>query len=170
MVSQNNMPLRRHLNLLHLNIRSLKKKLNELEILAKITKADIITVNETWLKANDEQFFKIQDYDAYFNSRDDGYGGSCIYINKDISVKSVKKIVQYNSIIVEIGDTHKNFKIITTYRPPRDDCRNFLTFLEHNLLNHKNSIIMCDCNINLLDTSSDNTSNYTDLAIEYSTR
>lgn len=67
MVSPNNIPLRRHLNLLHINIQSLKKKLNELEALAKITKADIITVNETWLEENDEQFFKIQGYDAYFN-------------------------------------------------------------------------------------------------------
>lgn len=163
MVSPINIPLRRHLNLLHINIQSLKKKLNELEALAKITKADIITVNETWLEENDEQFFKIQGYDAYFNSREDGYGGSCIYIQNGILVKSVKKIVQYNSIIVELDDTQKNFKIITTYRPPREDCRNFLTFLEHNLLSHKNSIIMCDSNINLLNETCDNTLNYTDL-------
>lgn len=50
----------RKLNLLFLNIRSLKKKLNELKVLAITKKADVIILNETWIKTNEERFLKSQ--------------------------------------------------------------------------------------------------------------
>lgn len=161
--------LSRNLSLLFLNIRSLKNKLDDLKILASNNPTDVIILNETWLKSNEEIFYKIPGYNAFFNSRDEGTGGGCaIYVKEGISIKSIKKFTDYNSIIVELSfNTRNNINIITTYRPPREDCRQCLLFLENTLLVHPNSICMCDSNINLLQSANDNTIHLTDLLAAY---
>ena len=66
------------INVLHLNIRSLRPKLIELKLCLEEHKIDIFCLNETWLKPenNIEKHFKT--YNIYRNDRLHSRGGGVL--------------------------------------------------------------------------------------------
>ena len=74
------------LHFVHLNIRSLLPKLDELRILARNTRAACICITETWL--NNTVFdseIQIAGYDIRREDRSRHGGGVCIYIRSDLA-------------------------------------------------------------------------------------
>ena len=85
---------KKHLNLtntlciMHLNIRSIRNKLDSLKNLndSLNKNLDIIGLTETWLNKNDcEQYYKLEGYDYVgLNRTNKKGGGVCIYIKEQI--------------------------------------------------------------------------------------
>lgn len=72
MVIQQHNFLSRTINIMFLNIQSLKKKVNEVALLCKLNEVDVMVINETWLKENEEQYYKLPGFNVFFNSRVEG--------------------------------------------------------------------------------------------------
>lgn len=66
--------------ILQTNITSLKKNRDELERILNAKQITIACITETWLTDNDTQKNNLSNYNLINNNRDDGYGGTAIYI------------------------------------------------------------------------------------------
>lgn len=77
-----------------LNIRSIRKKLNELEIVSENLKRKphiIITITESWLREEELKFFNIKTYQSIGNCRSTHRGGGIIiFLRNDINFKILK--------------------------------------------------------------------------------
>lgn len=73
------------------NIRSIKNKFNELEIIIKLHDPDIIALIETWLSPNEESIYNLGNYNAEYISRDTRGGGLALYIKKISIIKQIQK-------------------------------------------------------------------------------
>lgn len=72
-------------NILYLNINSLKNKLNELEFLIGSygnTIIHIIALTEIRTKTEENDKYCLHEYNAYFSNRQDGHGGVALYIHE----------------------------------------------------------------------------------------
>ena len=147
------------LSVVFLNINSLVNKLSSLEYLLGSfrQKAHVIVLNETWLKAGEERFYGLTGYDAYHQprtSRDSRGGGIAIYTATEL--KCGQSFGESTDEIQFLGISLPtlNMKVITFYRPPPlANINSFYSLLDSYLESHKNSIILGDSNVNLLDTS-----------------
>lgn len=74
------------LHCLHLNVRSLPPKIDELRLIAQSTNAAVIGVSETWLDetVNDSEI-EIPNYNIQRMDRNRDGGGVCIYIRADLA-------------------------------------------------------------------------------------
>ena len=76
---------------MHLNIRSIRNKLDSLKNLndSLNKNLDIIGLTETWLNKNDcEQYYNLEGYDYVGLSRTNKKGGGvCIYIKEQLNHK-----------------------------------------------------------------------------------
>lgn len=156
------------LNIMHLNIRSLRKNFDELIIYLdelKIENVDIIILSETW-QIDEVRNFHIHGYDlhyneSYFNQND----GLIIYTKELLHISNVEKIVfsDINLLRCTFEINKIIFGITCTYRPPSTDINFFLNDLNDYIinLNMKNiEIFIGDLNINILDTLDNNVNDY----------
>lgn len=158
-------------SLLHLNIRSLNKHFDDLQLLLdnpSQTLPSIIGLTETWLSSDPNPPFALDNYDFIFNSRHDRAGGGvALYLSKDYNYNICNDITFMNnaleSLFIEIiVPNHKNIIVGVVYRPPNSNSHDFLSQLTDITRNHiflnKDCFIMGDFNINLLKHDSNNTS------------
>lgn len=75
------------LNIIHVNIQSLRNKLNDLKEMIWSTetqtnkKIHIIAISEIWIYETENKYFNIDGYNAYFSNRSNNRsGGCCIYM------------------------------------------------------------------------------------------
>lgn len=156
------------LKILFINIRSLRRKLDQILLLCTTMNLDVLILNETWLYSDEEPYFKMPGFHDVFNSRNDGVGGGCaIYVRNGIEFLLVEKYTSLNAILIEIQGFETKLRLLTFYKPPREDPHSILNFLESVLAKHENLICCCDANINLLDPTSKNTEDYVDLLTAY---
>lgn len=68
-----------------LNIRSIRNKMDELEIYVNnlVKKPHIIIITETWLKSQEIQFFNIKHYETIGNCRESTRGGGILFFIRD---------------------------------------------------------------------------------------
>ena len=161
-----------YFNILHLNIRSLQKNFDNLtsllECLANPT--HIIALSETWLKDSTQHLYNLKGYEAYHTCRTNReHGGISIYICSDIYAKPIQ---QYTSISEDIEmctvklnlTTNLIFSVI--YRPHSkqvavDEFTHTLNnILAQDLFTRNNTVLLGDFNINLLEHSSHQPTNY----------
>lgn len=92
------------IKILQWNIRSVNSNRANLILLANEESPDIIFLNETWLKSN--QNFVLSSYNIIRQDREDGYGGVAICVKKNIIFSNLKKfnseVAQF--IIIKIAD------------------------------------------------------------------
>ena len=82
-----------HLNVLHLNIRSIVNKADNLQAFLKSTNINwhVICISETWLSKELESYYGIHMYKPFFQSRIDKLGGgSAIYVNNALCPQLLK--------------------------------------------------------------------------------
>ncbi|KAK3094860.1 hypothetical protein FSP39_007176 [Pinctada imbricata] len=108
-------------SLIHLNIQSLKPKIDLLEGI--LNEIDILSFSETWLNKNIENYeVNIQGYSPPFRcDRDDKQGGGvAVYVKKDIVCKrrTDLEVKGVECVWLEINIKHVNYLIGTFYRPP----------------------------------------------------
>lgn len=149
------------------NVRSLKNKFHEIEILpVTLNNIDIIAITETWLLQTNEHLFKLNNYNAEFNSRNTRGGGIAIYIRNDkkyklIANNSINQI-QYITIL-----TQDNTYITLIYKPPQIKNLTLRRVMENNIFKRgKTQVIIGDININILEKCNNNVKMYKKMLTE----
>ena len=148
------------LRILHLNVRGLVNKQNQLARLLNETQADVALICETWLTKSKENLIDIKDNKLFAKHRADKIGGGvCILAARslrtrhrpDLEIES--EILEH--IVTEIKTDRKNILLVSGYRPPNTNVRKFLKEykeLIQQLRNQKNHeiILGIDHNLDLL--------------------
>lgn len=160
----------RTLGVIHFNIRSLRKHMDELLVYIQMAKdsLDIIVLSETRI-IDSVSNFTIPNYTQYYNeSTINKCDGTMIYIKNNISADvTTVKINDSRFLRATFTTNHlsKQNKIGLTayYRPPATNSTEYIDDLENYLstLNKKNiEILIGDININLLNINSNETNKY----------
>lgn len=152
---------------MHQNIRSLPKKLREIELCVQemAVECNVLCFSETFLKKTDYEFVHLDNYRlaSSFCRKDRRRGGTCIFVKSNIEYYELD---WFDEIAVAkcfeccgIKIPSLNLILIVVYRPPiRETINSFLESLE-NLLNKlttktrrsMNFLVTGDFNIDALD-------------------
>lgn len=114
-----------------INIRSLRKKLIDLEIYLESFgfKPHIIIITETWLYEDELKFFNLIGYQSVANCRQNQRGGGILmFIKDDIKFNILKNEQFAKSHLIMINLNEINTKIAGFYRSPSTRLNNFWTF------------------------------------------
>ena len=157
-------------SMLHLNIRSMHKNINQFNINMQMFqhKFDIIGFSETWLKPHKIDEYEMQSYVSYHTCRELNArgGGVSLYINSQFiheerkDLKMISPVIE--SVFIEIEktsiNTDKNCIVGVVYRPPNSNMQAFMESLIpmiKKITDEKKLLyIMGDYNINLLNSDS----------------
>ena len=150
------------LNLIHLNIRSIKSNLDEFLInLMKINfDFHIIVLSETWMSARSDWTF-VPGYKAFHSIRMGRQGGGVsILVRSDLDAIELPNYTVNNYIFecITLNVVIKNEKhtVIGVYRPPNSALQLFNTHffdLIEGVPNKKNCTILGDSNVDLNNSS-----------------
>lgn len=151
----------RGLKIAHLNIRSLRGKLDELNVLiSHCRNIDIIVLNETWL--NEEILdskVEIRGYSLYRNDRVNRSGGGvAIYVRDNIITlrRTDLESIAMENLWIEVNiPKSKSILIGTYYRPPNqslDFMESFKENMERAVCENKELLITGDFNCDMATT------------------
>lgn len=149
----------KELIVLLLNIRSIRNKLNELEIFIDSIKKkpNIIIITESWLRDNETQFFNLKNYQSVTNCRTNQRGGGIIVFIKDEIGFNVPRNDQVaNSHFIVIHLIKFKIKISAFYRSPSTKPEQFIEKLEGILDKTDNLICFGDANYDLFKPNDTN--------------
>ena len=147
-------------DIMHINVRSLRKNFTNLEALILSLEAlpAVLCLTETWLTDTDEsKAFLISGYDQFIvKNRDTKGGGVMIQIRSDFSL--IEELSHnFEAVFSLIEKNGMKMKILTVYNKPRNNKQEFLLafdeFLELNTNDTVPTIICGDFNINILETN-----------------
>ena len=148
-------------SILHLNVRSLNKNFENLELLLSALHNfpfSVLGISETWLNPCSPPLYNLENYKMIRTDRNDGRGGGGVafYIHSDLNfkVRHDLSIESAESLFIEITNLKgKNRVIGVIYRPPDKSVDEFLHSLDECLgpLNNENKdlFLMGDFNIDL---------------------
>jgi len=172
------------LSLLHHNIRSVSKNLDQL--LSYVCNVGvpftIIGLSETWLTENNKDLYGITNYVSLHECRQDKRGGGVsLFIHNSVDFKNRPDLNQFNdcieSLFIEVDGRSvgkdRNVIVGVIYRPPNTDLNVFNNSLTGILstikVENKLCYIMGDTNINLLNSESHaDTGKFLDIMYSYS--
>ena len=154
---QNN---RNDLSIVHLNIRGLLNKQDQLKRLIIDTEADIILLCETWLTQIKESHIDLPTHKLTSKHRPDRIGGGVgILVHKNLRSRARPDLQIETEIfehaIVELKTDKRNILLVSGYRPPNTNVRKFLIEYK-NLIKQLNKekdhelVIGIDHNLDLL--------------------
>ena len=123
-----------NLNVIQINCRGIKSKLDDLdELLFQTNEPDIVLLSETWLKDGEERFIDIKNYkyEGVVRKHKKG-GGVGILINNKIKYR-VRTDLNVNNqdnsfehFFIEVKGTRYNIIAGSIYRPPNTDIEKFI--------------------------------------------
>ena len=126
-----------HLSVLHLNIRSLKRYLEELEalFLSFESPPDIICITETWLTDNDHlPSYTLKGYNQFVTkNKEISYGGVMIQVKENCTILRQSRLDFYVAISADIALGRYQFKLVTIYNKPRTNKMDFIEKLNEYL-------------------------------------
>ena len=158
--------------MVHCNIRSLVKKIDQVKLLVEGSGIDIITISETWLKQHlNTSLFNLEGYYAFRQDRNQrlkpgkrGGGLICYVSHKHASSCEILSELDKSNDYIEaqwlyIHRQHcKDMVICNIYRPPKGDLRKAITYLDECLqtlnVSKTDLFILGDLNINYKNKSS----------------
>ena len=139
---------RNNFSMLHLNIRSLNKNIDDFrEFLASFKASfSVIVLTESWCDetVNNNSLLILENYNSVHQTRKNKKGGGiCIYIHKSLDFKIRNDIDKFDDDLetcsIEIVNSKsKNFIITGIYRPPKSDVKELKNYCK-NLLKRKNT-------------------------------
>lgn len=151
------------LNIMSINVRSVSSldKFNKFKTLvASFPKLpDIIAIQETWFKNEITQLYTIPGFECIHCCRDDGYGGTSLYINRDIQYtveicKSANFVEIINVRLCNFKIDNRPMKLISFYRSQKCNVSDFINMFDVLLNNHAQGpmIVVGDANIDLFQS------------------
>lgn len=155
------------LNIIHLNIRSIRKNFNNLLVLLQaynLYVCDIIILSECW-QIIDDKNFNIEGYNIYYNQGQLNQNDSVvIYTKQNINFNFTNFKLNTSGVTLTKLCFHFNdttYGVTCGYRPPSSDIHCFLNDLEDYLLKNSTNqieLFLGDINIDILKKD-DNSSN-----------
>ena len=164
--SYKHLTLQKHIfNILHLNIRSLSCKIDELgEFLDEFEFTfDVVAISESWLSDDRMNEVLLDGYSYYGKNRKNKQGGGVgLFVSDKLNIKirydiNDKLSDKFETYVIEIinDKNNKNIIVLVAYRPPTYSIKIFNETMDEILtsLNNKNKHIICvgDFNVNLID-------------------
>lgn len=153
-------------NIVHFNIRSLRKNFDELLLYIgslQVSNIDIIVLSETW-KLEEVNNFCIPNYNIYYNdSQFNQNDGVVVYVKNNID--NLLNVIHFSETkLIRLLFTVNNisFALTASYRPPSTNLQLYMTELEDYFLNKKENIeiFMGDINVNILNNLEVDVNNY----------
>lgn len=129
-----------NLQILSINIRSISSltKFNKFKtLIATFSKLpSIICIQETWFQHDIVDLYTIPGYNNIHCCRSDGYGGTSVYIHKDInySVELCESVNYIESIVISLNDHKicgKALKLMTFYRSQKCHSNTFSDYIDY---------------------------------------
>ena len=165
------------LGIIHLNIRSLVPKLDEVKFFLSSLSSDfeIICFSETWLSKGTIDLVNFTNYNHYHTVREDGRrgGGVSVFLSYRFKAKILDNITVVEqfieSLFVQFKYGGKLMLVGIIYRPPSSDLLLFLSKMEDILMSigrqKYDRVLICgDFNIDILNVDGDaSTSNFINL-------
>lgn len=160
---------KRNFNVMHVNIRSLLNKQDNLIELITHSKVkwNAISISETWLTQSLEENYELQGYTAFFCSRKNKIGGgSALYLKNELKPKLLlaPKFSEAEVICAEVFFEESAATICQIYRSPNSDKNNFVNeledFLENICKTRKTVIVTGDFNYDLFSTNDSHVNNF----------
>lgn len=157
------------INILHINIRSVRKNFDELLLLIEtynLELLDVIVLSECWQIEYIDNFY-IPNYRTYYNnSKINQNDGVLIYVKNTITSTMTNtnlplSNITLSSLYLKIHNT--NITVTACYRSPSTDPNLFIDELETHFTNNKCKqidIFLGDLNIDILDKTHLTTTNY----------
>ena len=163
----------------HFNCRSLKCNFDAFSSTVEVLQdpMTIIGVSETWLKENEKPFVSLPHFEFIGNCRHNKRGGGVgLYVHQNLRYKRRPDLDVFcdslESIFIEVYTKFRKCIIAVMYRPPNRNCSDFFEKLNSTLdllkKEKKECIIMGDFNINILDTTNPNSTDFLNLFLSYS--
>lgn len=142
------------LNLLYLNINSIRNKIDEIEfIIAQNPKKIIhfIALTEIRIPIENNKFFHIPNYNVYFNNRNCGDGGVALYVH--VSIQSTLSTTECHQNInyLSVNLNKLKFNVAVIYKKPTVTNNIFYEFMENKISKIKKTILIGDTNTDLLN-------------------
>lgn len=152
------MDLLQQVNILYINIRSLRHKLDDLRDILNVSEKDfqVIILTETWLYSDEVTYFELPSYAAVHDCRNSRGGGVCIYIKKDIDFYSedLAFLGQHDCSVVSVHLPGLQYKLCGIYRPPSGDSQTYLNLMDKIMEAQRGpGIVIGDMNLDLLKES-----------------
>ena len=132
------------LKLVHVNVRSLPKKIDQLRVLLLDSCIDVVTISETWLNASVAlPEINIEGFLAYRQDREGGTrvkkkgGGLLTYINCKYASDS-EELLELNKVTRDMElqwsivhrEHSKDVVVCNVYRPPYGNLEKFISYME----------------------------------------
>lgn len=135
--NENNISNVKGFTVTHLNIRSLKNKIPDLEVLLTTKKINVLTLSETWLHPNIENtILALPTYNLFRNDRTRASkgGGVAAYVNTDFTCDNqIYSHLNFSLIESQVllikKPNNKSTIIVNIYRPPQGDKDQFLQYI-----------------------------------------
>ena len=151
------------LDIVQLNVRGLKSKLDDLStLIVDLKLPDVMIISETWLKAGEEKFINIEGYNFIGAPQPNKKGGGVGFLIKNgLLYRELTELNQLNTsntfehYYIELKGDHQNVVLGSIYRPPNTCLETFLSEYKVSLnmacdQKNKQVIVGMDHNINLL--------------------
>ena len=147
------------LKIIHLNIRSVKKNLNEFQLILQkmYIEFQIIVLTETWM-GTDEDLNELLGYVAFHSTRENrGGGGVTVLVSTDLNADNISELSFANDLCevctVRIFLSSKPYLLVGIYRTPHGSVPqfniDFHQLLANPLLTNGNTIIAGDINVDI---------------------
>ena len=105
-------------NILQWNCRGLRSRREEIEILITKYTPAVLCIQETMLKANNQQQQSFKSYSAYYSSTDNGSGGVGILVKNTHLHRKLPLVSNLQAIAVSVTIGKKAYSICSVYIPP----------------------------------------------------
>lgn len=154
-------------SVVHLNIRSLGRNINEFQAYLSTINFNFsfIGLTETWLSTSNANLYDLKGYKHVYKCREEKKGGGVslfvindmdIKVREDLSVIDSHIEALFVEVSRDINCLDKSFIIGVVYRPPNTDINSFnnsMSLILQNVNTRSDKVyIMGDFNVNLLDT------------------
>lgn len=149
----------RGIHAIHINIRSLRYKIDQLRAWLSYNNPNVITLSETWLDEKDaDSNIKLENYTLYRSDRGSRGGGVATYISSNLNSQIITPRIKpelFEGIFIKLH-FHENKQLIigNIYRPPSspllESVKNIIATIT-SLGDPKETILLGDFNLNWLD-------------------
>lgn len=130
-------PGENEIGMLYINSRSIKNKMDTLEVIINEMQIKILIVTETWLSEEEQQYFNFKNYNSIFSSRTKRGGGVGIFIHADLEFDVLEKLqTDVNYLAIKLK--YPEMIISTIYKPPKYNNAKFFSILEEKMNNINN--------------------------------
>ena len=120
------------LRVLHLNVRSILPIQDDLAQFLNASDVDICTLNETWLKKQNNRFLKMKGFKCELKERSENHKGGGVGIAISNRLKYTRrtdlesKLASNELCVIKLLCHSKNILIVSLYRAPSSPCRDFV--------------------------------------------